>query len=208
MKTHCVRADSSQALTSDIRSFVFLTDSSESQGSRIPYLLCILSVRSSWIFLLFPNAEVPFAIPHKGKNQGNFTGKYCTVLMFGSDDCSDCSWPDSKHEYSLQSSVFAFVCWIWNYRQQCRMDESRKYFDTDGWIRFLFTLYQSIFGPLFRYMLQINSNIPQKRKSLLLSCSIRRRFSSTTFLTFSFGTLRTSFSISRTHRFSTLHNLS
>ena len=64
-------------------------------------------------------------------------------------------------------------------------------------IRFLFTLYQSIFGPLFRYMLPINSNIPQKRKSLLLSCSIRRRFSVQTFLTFSFGTLRTSFSISR-----------
>ena len=101
MKTHCVRADSSQALTSDIRSFVFLTDSSESQGSRIPYLLCILSVRSSWIFLLFPNAEVPFAIPHKGKNQGNFTGKYCTVLIFGSDGCSDCSCPDLKHHYCL-----------------------------------------------------------------------------------------------------------
>ena len=101
MKTHCVRADSSQALTSDIRSFVFLTDSSESQGSRIPYLLCILSARSSWIFLLFPNAEVPFAIPHKGKNQGNFTGKYCTGLMFGSDSCSDCSCPDLKHHYCL-----------------------------------------------------------------------------------------------------------
>ena len=101
MKTHCVRADSSQALTSDIRSFVFLTDSSESQGSRIPYLLCILSVKSSWIFLLFPNAEVPFAIPHKGKNQGNFTGKYCTVLIFGSDGCSDCSCPDLKHHYCL-----------------------------------------------------------------------------------------------------------
>ena len=101
MKTHCVRADSSQALTSDIRSFVFLTDSSESQGSRIPYLLCILSVRSSWIFLLFPTAEVPFAIPHKGKNQGNFTDKYCTVLMFGSDGCSDCSCPDLKHHYCL-----------------------------------------------------------------------------------------------------------
>ena len=101
MKTHCVRADSSQALTSDIRSFVFLTDSSESQGSRIPYLLCILSARSSWIFLLFPNAEVPFAIPHKGKNQGNFTGKDCTVLIFGSDGCSDCSCPDLKHHYCL-----------------------------------------------------------------------------------------------------------
>ena len=101
MKTHCVRADSSQALTSDIRSFIFLTDSSESQGSRIPYLLCILSARSSWIFLLFPNAEVPFAIPHKGKNQGNFTGKYCTVLIFGSDGCSDCSCPDLKHHYCL-----------------------------------------------------------------------------------------------------------
>ena len=101
MKTHCVRADSSQALTSDIRSFVFLTDSSESQGSRIPYLLCILSVRSSWIFLLFPTAEVPFAIPHKGKNQGNFTDEYFTVLMFGSDGCSDCSWPDLVHQYCL-----------------------------------------------------------------------------------------------------------
>ena len=44
MKTHCVRADSSQALTSDIRSFVFLTDSFESQGSHNAYLLCILSV--------------------------------------------------------------------------------------------------------------------------------------------------------------------
>ena len=101
MKTHCVRADSSQALTSDIRSFVFLTDSSESQGSRITYLLCILSARSSWIFLLFPNAEVPFAIPHKGKNQGNFTDEYCTVLMFGSDGFSDCSCPDLKHHYCL-----------------------------------------------------------------------------------------------------------
>ena len=101
MKTHCVRADSSQALTSDIRFFVFLTDSFESQGSRIAYLLCILSVRSSWIFLLFPNAEVPFAIPHKGKNQGNFTGKYCTGLMFGSDSCSDCSCPDLKYHYWL-----------------------------------------------------------------------------------------------------------
>ena len=104
MKTHCVRADSSQALTSDIRSFVFLTDSFESQGSRIPYLLCILSVRSSWIFLIFPTAEVPFAIPHKGKNQGNFTGKYCTGLMFGSDSCSDCSWPDPVHQYRLSGS--------------------------------------------------------------------------------------------------------
>ena len=101
MKTHCVRADSSQALTSDSRSFVFLTDSSESQGSRIPYLLCILSTRSSWIFLLFPNAEVPFAIPQKGKNQGNFTGKYRTVLTFGSDGCSDCSCLDLKHHYCL-----------------------------------------------------------------------------------------------------------
>ena len=101
MKTHCVRADSSQALTSDIRSFVFLTDSSESQGSRIPYLLCILSARSSWIFLLFHTAEVPFAIPHKGKNQGNFTGKYCAVLIFGSDGCSDCSCPDPVHQYRL-----------------------------------------------------------------------------------------------------------
>ena len=101
MKTHYVRTASSQALTSDFRSFVFLTDSSESQGSRIPYLLCILSARSSWIFLLFPNAEVPFAIPHKGKNQGNFTGKYCTVLIFGSDGCSDCSCPDLKHHYCL-----------------------------------------------------------------------------------------------------------
>ena len=101
MKTHCVRADSSQALTSDIISFVFLTDSSESQGSRIPYLLCILSVRSSWIFLIFPTAEVPFAIPHKGKNQGNFTGKYCTVLIFGSDGCSDCSCLDPEHQYCL-----------------------------------------------------------------------------------------------------------
>ena len=101
MKTHYVRTASSQALTSDIRSFVFLTDSSESQGSRIPYLLCILSVRSSWIFLLFPTAEVPFAIPHKGKNQGNFTGKYCTVLIFGSDGCSECSCPDLKHHYWL-----------------------------------------------------------------------------------------------------------
>ena len=88
MKTHCVRADSSQALTSDIRSFVFLTDSSESQGSHIPYLLCILFVKSSWIFLLFRTAEVPFAIPHKRKNQGNFTGEYYTVLTFGSDGCS------------------------------------------------------------------------------------------------------------------------
>ena len=85
MKTHYVRTASSQALTSDIRPFVFLTDSSESQGSRITYLLCILSARSFWIFLLFPNAEVPFAIPHKGKNQGNFTGEYYTVLMSGSD---------------------------------------------------------------------------------------------------------------------------
>ena len=101
MKTHCVRAGSSQALTSDIRSFVFLTDSSESQGARIPYLLCILSARSFWIFLLFPNAEVPFAIPHKGKNQGNFTGKYCTVLIFGSDGCSDCSCLDPEHQYRL-----------------------------------------------------------------------------------------------------------
>ena len=83
MKTHYVRTASSQALTSDIRSFVFLTDPSESQGARITYLLCILFARSFWIFLLFPNAEVPFAIPHKGKNQGNFTGKYCTVLIFG-----------------------------------------------------------------------------------------------------------------------------
>ena len=101
MKTHCVRADSSQALTSDIRSFVFLTDPSESQGARITYLLCILFARSFWIFLLFPNAEVPFVIPHKGKNQGNFTGKYRTVLMFGSDGCSDCSCPDPEHQYCL-----------------------------------------------------------------------------------------------------------
>ena len=118
MKTHCVRADSSQALTSDIRFFVFLTDSFESQGSRIAYLLCILSVRSSWIFLLFPTAEVPFAIPHKGKNQGNFTGKYCTVLMFGRDGWSDCSWPDLKHHYCLDhlpspplKRPFLFVSW-------------------------------------------------------------------------------------------------
>ena len=101
MKTHCVRADSSQALTSDIRSFVFLTDSSESQGSRIPYLLCILSVRSSWIFLLFPTAEVPFAIPHKRTNQGNFTGEYSIVMMSGSDGCSDCSCPDLKYHHCL-----------------------------------------------------------------------------------------------------------
>ena len=118
MKTHCVRADSSQALTSDFRSFVFLTDSFESQGSHITYLLCILSVRSSWIFLLFPNAEVPFAIPHKGKNQGNFTGKYCTVLIFGSDGRSDCSCPDLKHHYCLDhlpspplKRPFPFASW-------------------------------------------------------------------------------------------------
>ena len=55
MKTHCVRADSSQALTSDSRSFVFLTDSSKSQGSHIPYLLCILSGRNSWLFPSFQN---------------------------------------------------------------------------------------------------------------------------------------------------------
>ena len=104
MKTHCVRADSSQALTSDIRSFVFLTDSSESQGSRIPYLLCILSVRSSETFSGFSKTQVLFINPHKGKNQGNFTGKYCTVLMFGSDGFSDCSWPDLVHQYCLSGS--------------------------------------------------------------------------------------------------------
>ena len=53
MKTHCVRADSSQALTSDSRSFVFLTDSSKSQGSHIPYLRPILSGRNSWLFPFF-----------------------------------------------------------------------------------------------------------------------------------------------------------
>ena len=88
MKTHCVRADSSQALTSDIRSFVFLTDSFESQGSHIPYLLCILSVRSSETFSGFSKTQVLFINPHKGKNQGNFTGEYYTVLTFGSDGCS------------------------------------------------------------------------------------------------------------------------
>ena len=75
MKTHCVRADSSQALTSDFRSFVFLTDSSKSQGSHIPYLLCILSGRNSRLFP-FSKADVPFAIPHKTKPKGSFTGKH------------------------------------------------------------------------------------------------------------------------------------
>ena len=75
MKTHCVRADSSQALTSDSRSFVFLTDSSKSQGSHIPYLLCILSGRNSRLFP-FSKADVPFAIPHKTKPKGSFTGKH------------------------------------------------------------------------------------------------------------------------------------
>ena len=116
MKTHCVRADSSQALTSDIRSFVFLTDSSESQGSRIPYLLCILSVKSSWIFLLFPTAEVPFAIPHKRKNQGNFTGEYYTVLMSGSDGWFWYEKADglSRAACSRESSVFVLSVGIRN----------------------------------------------------------------------------------------------
>ena len=39
MKTHCVRADSSQALTSDIRSFVFLTD----YAVKAPLSFCLMS---------------------------------------------------------------------------------------------------------------------------------------------------------------------
>ena len=85
MKTHCVRADSSQALTSDIRSFVFLTDSSESQGSRIPYLLCILSVKSSWIFLLFPMRKFLSQFLIKGKIRGtllvNIIPGWCSEVM-------------------------------------------------------------------------------------------------------------------------------
>ena len=38
------------------------------------HLLCIPSVRSSGIFLLFPNEEVPFTIPHKRKPKGMFNG--------------------------------------------------------------------------------------------------------------------------------------
>ena len=85
MKTHYVRADSSQALTSDIRSFVFLTDSSESQGSRIPYLLCILSVKSSWIFLLFPMRKFLSQFLIKGKIRGtllvNIVLCWCSEVM-------------------------------------------------------------------------------------------------------------------------------
>ena len=62
----------------------------------------VYSIRKKFLNIsAFPNTEVPFAIPHKGKNQGNFTGKYRTVLMFGSDGCSDCSCPDPEHQYCL-----------------------------------------------------------------------------------------------------------
>ena len=86
MKTHCVRADSSQALTSDFKSPVFLTDSFESPGFHIRHILCIPSVRSSGIFSGFSKDQVPFINPYKVK-KGNFTGKYCTVLRFESGDC-------------------------------------------------------------------------------------------------------------------------
>ena len=67
MKTHSVRTASSQALTSDFKSFVFLTDSSESQGTHIPHLLCVLSVRSPRIFSAFLIMKVTFTNPHKNK---------------------------------------------------------------------------------------------------------------------------------------------
>ena len=66
MKTRCVRADSSQALTSDIRSFVFLKDSSESPDPASRISCGFYPQEVPGIFLLFPNAEVPFAIPQKG----------------------------------------------------------------------------------------------------------------------------------------------
>ena len=72
MKTHSVRTASSQALTSDFKSFVFLTDSSESQGTHIPHLLCVLSVRSPRIFSAFLIMKVTFTNPHKTKSKRNF----------------------------------------------------------------------------------------------------------------------------------------
>ena len=141
MKTHCVRADSSQALTSDIRSFVFLTDSSESQGSRIPYLLCYSIRKSSWIFLLFPMRKFLSQFLIKGKIRGtllvNIIPGWCSEVMTVP---TAADWIYSIRTACSDHLIYAVkaprcFCLMRNYEGDFRTEEQKSGSPESFWMR-------------------------------------------------------------------------